>query len=86
MILTRNDKGQWLETIWDGLHMARENCIPEGYYDYDKQWDDICTAMAWLTESMGLELNNHGDYIYIDTPYGEELCRNGKPIADCDCC
>jgi hypothetical protein len=21
-----------------------------------------------------------------ETPYGEELCRNGKPIADCNCC
>jgi hypothetical protein len=21
-----------------------------------------------------------------ETPYSEELCRNGKPIADCNCC
>jgi hypothetical protein len=21
-----------------------------------------------------------------ETPYGEELCRNGIPIADCTCC
>jgi hypothetical protein len=21
-----------------------------------------------------------------EAPYGETLCRNGKPIADCDCC
>jgi hypothetical protein len=66
MPLMRNDKGQWLETIWDALGSHRENCIPEGEPSYDAQWDDICTAMAWLTESLSLELNDHGDYIGIE--------------------
>jgi hypothetical protein len=22
----------------------------------------------------------------IETPYGDALCRNGLPIADCNCC
>lgn len=66
MTLTRNDKGQWLETIWDALGSHRENCIPEGEPSYDAQWDDICTAMAWLTESLGLELDDHGDYIEME--------------------
>ncbi len=86
MVVTSNNPQSWLETIWDALHMARENCIPESDPDYDNQWNDICEAMAWLTESLGLELNDSGDYVEIETPYGEELCRNGIPIADCTCC
>jgi hypothetical protein len=51
MILTRADKASWLETIWDALHGYRENCIPESE-EYDHIWDDICTAMAWITEEI----------------------------------
>lgn len=54
MTLTRADKESWFETIWDALHSYREDCIPEGE-EYDPIWDDICTAMAWISE----ELNNH---------------------------
>jgi hypothetical protein len=85
-IVTSSNPQSWLETIWYALHMARENCIPESDPDYDNQWNNICEAMAWLTESLGLELDDHGDYIEIETPYGEDLCRNGKSIAECECC
>ena len=47
-----------LETIWDALHGYRETCIPEGTPDYDRQWSDICTEMAWIAEELGL--NNEG--------------------------
>jgi len=50
--LTRADRDSWLETIWDALHGFREDCIPEGDTSYDEQWDDICTAMAWITEEI----------------------------------
>jgi hypothetical protein len=62
MTVTSNNPQSWLETIWNALHMAREDCIPESNPDYDNQWNDICEAMAWLTESLGLELNDSGDY------------------------
>lgn len=42
-----------LENIWVALQGYRENCIsgPE----YDDEWDDICTDMAWIAEALGLE-------------------------------
>lgn len=72
MTLSANDKSTWLETIWDALHSHRENCIPEGDDDYDSQWDDICTSMAWITEELGLELDQEGNYqdIADATPSG----------------
>lgn len=51
MPLTRADKNSWLETIWDALHGYREDCIP-GDEAYDHIWDDICTAMAWISEEL----------------------------------
>ena len=48
--MIRSDPQSWIDTIWDALHAYRETCIPEN----DDQWDDICTAMAWLTEEIGL--------------------------------
>lgn len=49
--LTRADKESWFETIWDALHSYREDCIPKDE-EYDPIWDDICTAMAWITEEI----------------------------------
>lgn len=58
--LRADDPATWLQTIWDALHGFREDCIPEGDDPiYDEQWDDICTAMAWISETiertMGVE-------------------------------
>jgi hypothetical protein len=50
--MTRNDTQAILETIWQALEGYRENCIPEGNSDYDDQWSDICTAMAWISEDL----------------------------------
>jgi hypothetical protein len=41
-----------IDLIWQALEGYRENCIPEGVDNNDKQWDDICTAMAWITEDL----------------------------------
>jgi hypothetical protein len=44
------------ETIWDALHLARENVIPpDSNGPNDEQWEDVCTAMAWLQEAAGCE-------------------------------
>ena len=50
MNITRNDKNAQLCLIWDALQCYREDCISG--QEYDKQWDDICTAMAWITEDV----------------------------------
>lgn len=55
--LHAHDEKSWMETIWDALQSHRENCIPEGVPEYDDQWSDICTAMAWIEESLGVNDN-----------------------------
>ena len=50
--LRANDTDSILETIWEALQGYRENCIPEGDQQYDDQWSDICTAMAWIEEDL----------------------------------
>ena len=50
--LKYNDLNSMFATIWEALEGYRENCIPEGNIDYDNQWGDICTAMAWIEEDL----------------------------------
>jgi hypothetical protein len=57
MALTYSDKASWLETIWQALHCHRESSIPEGNEAFDNQWSDITTAMAWISENMGIYEN-----------------------------
>jgi hypothetical protein len=52
MSLKANDLDSILDTVWNALHSHRETCIPEGAPEYDAQWSDICTAMAWITEDL----------------------------------
>ena len=53
--VTHSDVQSWLDVVWDALHSHRETCIPEGDPAYDAEWDEICTAMAWITEGLGVE-------------------------------
>ena len=43
-----------LQIIWDALHGYREDCIPEKAEEehYDKEWDEICTAMAHIHNAL----------------------------------
>lgn len=52
MAPTSFDVNQSLDVIWKALHAYREDCIPEGTPAYDQDWEDICTAMAWITEAL----------------------------------
>jgi hypothetical protein len=53
--LHAHDPETWLEIIWNALQSHRENSIPEGLdVAYDEEWGDICTAMAWVREALGL--------------------------------
>jgi hypothetical protein len=61
MKLTANDPSSWIHTIWEGLYAGidfaaehrkkGEHATPFA----PEQWDDICTAMAWLSEMAGVE-------------------------------
>lgn len=50
--MTRNDFEGQLNVIWDALCAFREDLIPEGVPEYDDQWSEICTAMAWIEEDL----------------------------------
>lgn len=50
MKLTANNMDSWFDTIWQALWDGQDQ---EAYTE--KQWDDICTAMAWLSEMAGVE-------------------------------
>ena len=54
------DPKSWLDAIWGALAGYREDCIPEGEEAYDEEWSDICTAMAWIAEELGVEESTHG--------------------------
>ena len=49
--LHAQDPNSWLETVWDALEAYRD-FIPEGDKANDDQWSDICTAMAWIDETI----------------------------------
>jgi hypothetical protein len=56
MTLTKADKGSWLVTVWDALER-------HAGLDETMDWDEINTAMSWVTEELGLEYNEDGDYV-----------------------
>ena len=55
--LNTNGRVDSLENIWNALHSYRETCIPEGDPLYDREWDEICTDMAWIAEELGIDHN-----------------------------
>lgn len=50
---TSGDVAQSLEVVWEALQAVREELIPEGDDAYDAEWDEICTAMAWIEDALG---------------------------------
>ena len=42
-----------LEVVWDALHEYQEMCLDDGNRMHEDKWDNICTAMAWITEALG---------------------------------
>lgn len=55
------DPATWLSVIWAALHGYREDCISEGVDNNDEQWDEICTAMAWVHEELGVSYEDLED-------------------------
>ena len=42
-----------LKLIWNALEFYREHGIQEGSKEYDEEWNEICTNMAWIKENLG---------------------------------
>jgi hypothetical protein len=50
-MLTHNNKASWIATVWNTLEMWHgDELDPEDR----EQWDDICTAMAWIAEELDI--------------------------------
>jgi hypothetical protein len=50
-----------LQTVWEALFTLRTTTMLEGDPKSDEEWGDICTAMAWLSEELGVdELEEEG--------------------------
>lgn len=50
--LSAHNPSSWLGAVWETLQVAREDSIPEGTDAYDEQWNDVCTAMSWISEAL----------------------------------
>ena len=47
-----HDVKEQLQTVWAALEAYRSDLIPEGDPDYDEKWNNICTAMAVISEDL----------------------------------
>lgn len=48
--LTWGNTASWVSTVWDALH----NTLDDGTWT-DEQIDEVNTAMAWITEELGVK-------------------------------
>ena len=61
MEIKRYDTRAQLDLIWEALFAYREDLIPEGDPNYDEQWNEICTAMHWISEDLNIRENDLED-------------------------
>jgi|GEM_PF-2942148 len=47
-----NDFYDNLKIVWNALEAYRDKCIPEGVKEFDQEWNEVCTAMALITEDL----------------------------------
>ena len=45
--LTSGNKPSWIATVWEAIHAAEE-----AHPDCDEAFDEVKTAMAWITEEI----------------------------------
>ena len=55
MTKDRNELVKSLSTIWEVLHMAREDCISEGIEYNDEQWGELTYAMARIHKALNIK-------------------------------
>jgi len=60
---TAQDPPSWLEAVWSALQHWRHNLLEAGDEEDDKDWDEVCTVMAWLTEELGYEHNSDDELV-----------------------
>jgi hypothetical protein len=52
-MISYKDKSTWLAVVWDTIHRLE---VVE-----DARWDEVCTAMAWIAEDLGLDASQSFD-------------------------
>lgn len=62
--LHRYDPRTWVETMWKGKDYIDTDAMTEA------QWDDLMTALNWITEDLGFEWDTQPD-----SPTNGELIR-----------
>ena len=55
MTKDRNELVKSLSSVWEVLHMAREDCISEGVESNDEQWNEVIYAMAKIHEALNIK-------------------------------
>ena len=50
-----NQLTEGLGVLWNALQAYREDLISEGVEMHDKEWDEICTAMAHIHEALDIK-------------------------------
>ena len=59
--LTASSPASWLEAVWPAIFALEESSLAEV-----GQIDNMKTAMAWITEELGLKINADGDYVSVE--------------------
>jgi hypothetical protein len=62
--LHRYDPKTWLETVYEALGKIHPDTMTE------ESWDDVMSAMAWITEDFNFEIDTDPD-----SPTNGELVR-----------
>ena len=66
-IITNNptayDEQSWLIAVWSALNHWRSLALEEGDPTDEKDWDEVCSSMAWITEELGYKIDEDGDYV-----------------------
>ena len=52
-VLTRIDRQSWLQTVWAALEPSDPDNAGKDINWDAVDWDDVCTAMAWIAEALG---------------------------------
>lgn len=58
---TQCDERSWFQTIWAALNHWEQGGFSDEVTEED--WNKVTEAMAWITEELGYELDEDGDYV-----------------------
>ena len=59
---SNNFEGSEQEATTDYADYTEDGAVYDKEH-HEKKWDEINTAMSWITEELGLEYNEEGDYV-----------------------